>query len=140
MTFLKRESDVIGKRVLGQNRAHHGHDDGVGNPKPAARPPRDRSQAIAWQAKRAPRTNRSMANTQRTCTCHSFVGFAPASKPRYIMAVTIDEPFGWRHFGGDVSAPVFANVMTWRLRARRAAGCCAARSHRASADAHEGRG
>jgi cell division protein FtsI (penicillin-binding protein 3) len=46
----------------------------------------------------------------------SFVGFAPASKPRYVMAVTIDEPSAGKHFGGDVSAPVFANVMAQALR------------------------
>ncbi|MBL8519553.1 MAG: penicillin-binding protein 2, partial [Betaproteobacteria bacterium] len=46
----------------------------------------------------------------------SFVGFAPVSKPRYILAVTLDEPSAGRHYGGDVSAPVFANVMTQALR------------------------
>ena len=46
----------------------------------------------------------------------SFVGFAPASAPRLIVAVMIDEPTGGKHFGGDVAAPVFANVMAGALR------------------------
>lgn len=47
----------------------------------------------------------------------SFVGFAPASDPRLIVAVMIDEPGGDFHYGGDVAAPVFANVMSGTLRA-----------------------
>lgn len=46
----------------------------------------------------------------------SFVGFAPASDPRVIIAVAIDEPQG-KHFGGDVAAPVFSEVMAGSLRA-----------------------
>ncbi len=45
----------------------------------------------------------------------SFVGFAPASDPRIIIAVMIDEPSG-QHFGGQVAAPVFANVAASALR------------------------
>jgi cell division protein FtsI (penicillin-binding protein 3) len=40
----------------------------------------------------------------------SFVGFAPASAPRLVVAVMIDEPAAGAHFGGDVAAPVFAAV------------------------------
>jgi cell division protein FtsI (penicillin-binding protein 3) len=47
----------------------------------------------------------------------SFVGFAPASHPRLVVAVTIDEPSNGKHFGGDVAAPVFARVMEGALRA-----------------------
>ncbi len=46
----------------------------------------------------------------------SFVGFGPASDPRFIVAVTINEPQGGRYFGGDVSAPVFSRVMGQALR------------------------
>lgn len=46
----------------------------------------------------------------------SFVGMAPASNPRLIMAVMIDEPSNGKHFGGTVAAPVFSNVMAGALR------------------------
>jgi cell division protein FtsI (penicillin-binding protein 3) len=46
----------------------------------------------------------------------SFVGFAPASDPRLIVAVMIDEPSAGKHYGGDVAAPVFAAVMGSSLR------------------------
>lgn len=46
----------------------------------------------------------------------SFVGIAPASDPRLIVAVMIDEPSAGRYYGGDVAAPVFAQVMAGALR------------------------
>ncbi|MDD5247625.1 MAG: penicillin-binding protein 2 [Rhodocyclaceae bacterium] len=46
----------------------------------------------------------------------SFVGFAPASDPRLVVAVMIDEPSGKSYYGGDVAAPVFAQVMAGSLR------------------------
>lgn len=46
----------------------------------------------------------------------SFVGFAPVSNPRLIVAVMIDEPGGAQHYGGDVAGPVFAGVMGGALR------------------------
>jgi cell division protein FtsI (penicillin-binding protein 3) len=46
----------------------------------------------------------------------SFVGFAPASDPRLIVVVMIDEPGIAKHYGGDLAAPVFAQVMGGALR------------------------
>ncbi|WP_041979319.1 penicillin-binding protein [Pyrinomonas methylaliphatogenes] len=39
----------------------------------------------------------------------SFVGFAPASDPRVVIIVVIDEPRGAYH-GGEVAAPVFREI------------------------------
>lgn len=46
----------------------------------------------------------------------SFVGMAPASDPRLIVAVMVDEPNGKEHFGGQVAAPAFSSVMNEALR------------------------
>ena len=46
----------------------------------------------------------------------SFVGLAPASNPRLIVAVMINEPSGEQYYGGQVAAPVFSNVMGSALR------------------------
>ncbi len=46
----------------------------------------------------------------------SFVGMAPASNPRLIMAVMIDEPTAGQYYGGAVAAPVFSAVMSGALR------------------------
>ncbi|MCU7796809.1 MAG: penicillin-binding protein 2 [Candidatus Thiodiazotropha sp. (ex Myrtea spinifera)] len=45
-----------------------------------------------------------------------FVGMAPASDPRLVMAVIIDEPGGEDYYGGLVAAPVFSKVMSGALR------------------------
>ena len=46
----------------------------------------------------------------------TFVGYAPASNPRLIIAVMLDEPSAGQYFGGVVAAPVFSQVMTGALR------------------------
>lgn len=45
-----------------------------------------------------------------------FTGVVPASRPRLVMTIMIDEPQGKEYFGGRVAAPVFANVMRDALR------------------------
>ena len=46
----------------------------------------------------------------------SFVGFAPVSSPRIIVAVMIDEPSAGQYYGGAVAAPVFSEVVGRSLR------------------------
>ena len=46
----------------------------------------------------------------------SFVGFAPASNPRLVIALMIDEPAGGQYYGGAVAAPVFSSIMGAALR------------------------
>ncbi len=46
----------------------------------------------------------------------SFVGFAPVSNPRLVIAVMVDEPGGKLYYGGEVAAPIFSNVMAGALR------------------------
>jgi len=45
----------------------------------------------------------------------SFVGIAPASKPRLVVAVMIDEPSKGEYYGGQVAAPVFSKVTSAAL-------------------------
>jgi cell division protein FtsI (penicillin-binding protein 3) len=45
-----------------------------------------------------------------------FVGMAPITSPRIIVAVMVDEPNNGLHFGGDVAAPVFSQVVQQTLR------------------------
>jgi cell division protein FtsI (penicillin-binding protein 3) len=48
----------------------------------------------------------------------NFVGMAPMSDPRFIIAVMIDEPGGPVHVGGDVAGPVFSALAANALRAK----------------------
>lgn len=57
-----------------------------------------------------------------TCGCYrgytaSFIGFAPADKPAYVISVTIQDPKGM-HWGGALGGPVFKQVMSFVLQSR----------------------
>ena len=45
-----------------------------------------------------------------------FVGFAPASDPRIVVAVMVDEPSKGVYYGGEIAAPVFSQVVQQTLR------------------------
>jgi cell division protein FtsI (penicillin-binding protein 3) len=45
----------------------------------------------------------------------SFIGFAPADKPEFVVAVILQNPIRG-YFGGSTAAPVFKDVMTYALQ------------------------
>ncbi|CAG2141242.1 peptidoglycan D,D-transpeptidase FtsI family protein [Cupriavidus plantarum] len=47
----------------------------------------------------------------------SFIGLAPMSNPRVIVAVSVDEPTAGSHYGGAAAGPVFSQIMGGTLRA-----------------------
>jgi cell division protein FtsI (penicillin-binding protein 3) len=51
----------------------------------------------------------------------SFVGLAPASNPRLVVAVMLDEPTSGKYYAGDVAAPLFSRLTGESLRALRIA-------------------
>jgi cell division protein FtsI (penicillin-binding protein 3) len=50
----------------------------------------------------------------------SFIGFAPADAPRYVISVTLQEPKNG-HYGGALGGPVFKKVMTFVLQSEHVA-------------------
>ena len=57
------------------------------------------------------------------CSCYSgytasFIGFAPADQPKYVVSVTIQDPKGM-HWGGVLAGPVFKKVMSFVLQNER---------------------
>jgi cell division protein FtsI (penicillin-binding protein 3) len=57
------------------------------------------------------------------CGCYSgytasFIGFAPADQPRYVVSVTIQDPKGL-HWGGALAGPVFKKVMGFVLQSEK---------------------
>lgn len=46
----------------------------------------------------------------------TFGGVVPASNPKLAAIVVIDDPQGGDYYGGEVAAPVYANVMSGALR------------------------
>jgi len=58
-----------------------------------------------------------------SCKCYSgytasFIGFAPADQPKYVVSVTIQDPQGL-HWGGALAGPVFKKVMSFVLQSER---------------------
>lgn len=51
----------------------------------------------------------------KTAYVASFVGFAPASDPKLLCAVIVDEPQSGSIFGGTVAAPAFGQIMSFAL-------------------------
>jgi len=45
-----------------------------------------------------------------------YAGFAPVSRPKFVMALMIDEPRAGEYYGRAVAAPVFKQVMLGSLR------------------------
>lgn len=116
VTFLRRDNDVIGKQVLSAKTARElsamlekvTQQGGTAT----------KGQVAGYRVAGKTGTAWKLVNGQYDTSLYlsSFVGYAPASKPRFIIAVTIDEPSAGKTYGGDVSAPVFANVMAQALR------------------------
>lgn len=46
----------------------------------------------------------------------TFAGMLPASDPKLVAVITIDEPGGEKYFGGEIAAPVFSSVMRAAVR------------------------
>ena len=46
----------------------------------------------------------------------SFVGFAPANDPQFIIYIAVDHPKKKSYYGSEVAAPVFANLSSFALR------------------------
>ncbi len=72
--------------------------------------------ATGWREKPAPPTNSEGNGYAKNRYLSTFVGYAPASNPRFVIAVMLDEPSAGKYFGGAVAAPVFSRVMAGALR------------------------
>lgn len=77
-----------------------------------------RAQVMGYRVGGKTGTARKIENNHYTPDKHvaSFVGLAPLSRPRLVIAVMIDEPRAGQYYGGVVAAPVFAEVMAGALR------------------------
>ena len=40
----------------------------------------------------------------------SFIGIVPATRPRLVIAVVVNEPEGEKHYGGEVAGPLFKRI------------------------------
>ena len=119
VTILKRDdpAPVPGERVISARTAREVRQmlqlaAGPGGTAPKA-------QALGYSvggktgtARKQERKTHAYGNTYRAW----FVGLAPVSQPRIVVAVMVDEPSKGVYYGGEVAAPVFSQVVQQTLR------------------------
>ncbi len=77
-----------------------------------------RAQVAGYRVAGKSGTARKIVNGaySRTKYVGSFVGLAPVSNPRIVVAVMLDEPSSGGYYGGRVAAPVFSQIVGGTLR------------------------
>ena len=116
LTFVRREAAVPGQRVISARTARLVRTmlEGVTHPGGTAVQARVTGYRVAGKTGTVHKLVDGAYSPDRYIA--SFVGFAPASRPRLVVAVMIDEPGGDEYYGGQVAAPVFREVTAGALR------------------------
>jgi cell division protein FtsI/penicillin-binding protein 2 len=70
---------------------------------------------LAGKTGTANKVNPATGEYSQTSYVASFVGFAPASDPKLLCAVIVDEPQADSIYGGVVAAPAFGQIMEFAL-------------------------
>jgi cell division protein FtsI (penicillin-binding protein 3) len=116
VSFLRREEAVEGERVMSKKTSQQ------------VRKMMQRVVSSEGTAPKAKIANYHVAG--KTGTVHKFIsggyaedrylsifaGMAPATNPKLVMVVILDEPRNEKYFGGQVAGPVFSKVMAGALR------------------------
>jgi len=109
VSLLKLEAPAIGKKVFSNDTAHMLRDMLELAVQPGGTAPL--AQVAGYRVAGKTGTAHKLENGHYINRyVASFVGFAPASNPRLIVAVMIDEPDNGQYYGGQVAAPVFSKV------------------------------
>ncbi len=116
LTFVRRDAPVPGQRVISERTARLVRTmlEGVTHPGGTAVKARVTGYRVAGKTGTVHKLVDGRYARDRYMS--SFVGFAPASNPRLVVAVMIDEPGGDHYYGGEVAAPVFREVTAGALR------------------------
>jgi len=117
ITLLKSPQPAVGRRVISARTAREIRDMLELAVQPGGTAPRAR--IMGWRVAGKTGTAHKQENGGYAANRYiaSFVGLAPASRPRVVIAVMIDEPSAGEYYGGVVAAPVFAQVARGALRA-----------------------
>ena len=70
---------------------------------------------LAGKTGTASKIDKATGQYSQTAFIASFVGFAPASDPKLLCAVIVDEPQTGSIYGGTVAAPAFGQIMSFAL-------------------------
>ncbi len=116
LTFVRRDTPISGQRVISARTARTVRTmlEGVTQPGGTAVQARVTGYRVAGKTGTVHKLIDGNYAPHRYIA--SFVGFAPVSDPRLVVAVMLDEPSGGKYYGGDVAAPVFREVAAGALR------------------------
>jgi cell division protein FtsI (penicillin-binding protein 3) len=116
LTFVRRDAPVAGHRVISKRTAKlvRAMLETVTEPGGTAVRARITGYRVAGKTGTVNKLVDGVYSHQRYIA--SFVGLAPASNPRLVVAVMVDEPSGPNYYGGEVAAPVFREVTAGALR------------------------
>jgi cell division protein FtsI (penicillin-binding protein 3) len=116
LTLVKSGAVVSGEKVLSAGTAQAVRVMLEAAVQPGATGPRAR--IMGWRVAGKTGTAHKQENGSYAADKYlaSFVGLAPASAPRLVVAVMIDEPSAGQYYGGAVAAPVFSAVTGPALR------------------------
>jgi cell division protein FtsI/penicillin-binding protein 2 len=70
---------------------------------------------LAGKTGTASKVDQATGEYSKTAYVASFIGFAPASHPKLLCAVVVDEPQTGSIYGGRVAAPAFGQIMSFAL-------------------------
>jgi len=117
VTLLKRDEDTDVRRIFNPETARNvrGMLEHVVSKEGTAYRARVEGYRVAGKTGTAKKTSATGGYT-RNKYLSVFVGMAPASNPRFVIAVVIDEPTTGQYYGGLVAAPAFSGVMAGILR------------------------
>jgi cell division protein FtsI (penicillin-binding protein 3) len=71
--------------------------------------------ALAGKTGTSSKIDPATGEYSKTAYVASFMGFAPASNPKLLCAVVVDEPQSRSIYGGTVAAPAFGQIMSFAL-------------------------
>lgn len=117
LSFVKVNEEPVGQQIISAKTAGQVRTmlESVVSPEGTA----SRAQVAGYRVGGKTGTAQKLVNGHYSQTSYvgSFVGIAPMSKPRFIIAVMVDDPKGAVHTGGGVAAPTFADLAANALRA-----------------------
>jgi cell division protein FtsI (penicillin-binding protein 3) len=115
VSFLRLDQPLPGKQVIRPDTARKMRDMLMTVTQPGGTAPRAQVLGFTVGGKTGTAHKQEGRGYAASKYISSFVGFAPATRPRLIVAVMIDEPQG-QYYGGTVAGPVFSAVMSGSLR------------------------
>ncbi len=116
VTLLKMEGDAVGERIISERTAKAVAAMLEMAVQPGGTAPKAQVPGYRVAGKTGTAHKQIAGHYAGNVYVSSFVGFAPASSPRFVIAVMIDEPSAGQYYGGAVAAPVFSKVMGGALR------------------------